>query len=112
MIENATANENIKFNKTGDTDFNMMIAKSSEEMYKKISEENNQLKECFRQLQRELFDIVDIKADIYMKRFRAEYGEQKELDNEETIKSEIQKIRDEVFNVPFEDSCKEIVSKF
>ena len=47
-----------------------------------------------------------------MKRFKAEYGEQKDFDTEETIKSEIQKIRDEVFNIPFEDSSKEIISKF
>ena len=58
-------------------------------MYKKITEENSQLKDCFRSLQKELFDIVDLKADIYMKRFKAEYGDKRELDNEDTIKSEI-----------------------
>ena len=60
-----------------------------------------------------MFDIVELKTDIYIKRYQAEYGgEDKEYDNEESIKSEIQKIRDEVFNLPFEDSAKEIVSKF
>ena len=40
-MESASINDSIKFNKTGDTDFNLMIARSSEDMYKKITEENN-----------------------------------------------------------------------
>lgn len=30
------------------------------------------LKDCLRQLQKELFDIVDLKSDIYKRRYRAE----------------------------------------
>ena len=39
-MDTATPNDSIKFNRSGDTDFNMMIARSQEEMYKKITEEN------------------------------------------------------------------------
>ena len=36
-----------------------------------------------------MFDIVELKTDIYIKRYKAEYGgEDKEYDNEESIKSE------------------------
>lgn len=47
-----------------------------------------------------------------MKRFKAEYGESKEIDTEETLKHEIEKIRDEVFNMPFEESARDLISKF
>ena len=89
VLDMLPLNENMKYSRQGDTDFNIMIAKSQEEMYKKITEENQQLKNCFKQLQGELFNIVDLKADIYLKRFRAEYGDTREFENEETIKSEI-----------------------
>ena len=50
-----------------------MIAKNQEEIQRRLSDENSELKECLKQLQRELFDIVDLKSEIYMKRFKAEF---------------------------------------
>lgn len=95
----------IKFSKIGgESDFNLMIAKSQEEIYKRLSEENMELKECMRALQKELFDIVDFKSEIYMRRHKAEYGQSPsyEFDNEEVLRSDIEKIREELFNLPFE----------
>jgi hypothetical protein len=92
-----------------------MIAKNQDEIMKRICDENAELKECLKQLQREMFDIVDLKTEIYMKRYRAEFsqnGVQNEYDNEEIIKHEIDRIREELFNLPFEESGKEIISKF
>jgi hypothetical protein len=41
----------IKFSKvSGESDFNLMMAKSQEEIYKNLSEENAYLKECLKQL--------------------------------------------------------------
>lgn len=47
-----------------------------------------------------------------MKRYKAEYGESIETETEEKLKHDIEKIRDEMFNLPFEESAKEIVTKF
>jgi hypothetical protein len=58
---------------------------------------------------------VNIKTEIYMKRYRAEYGNSQEghdFDNEEALRHDIEKIREELFSLPFEESGKEIVSKF
>jgi len=57
---------------SGESDMSLMIAKSQEEMYKKITQENNDLKDCLKLLQREMFDIVKLKSDVYLKRFKAE----------------------------------------
>ncbi len=70
----ATGNTDIKFSKMGgESDFNLMIAKNQEEIQRRLCEENTELKDCLKQLQKELFDIVDLKSDIYLKRFRAEF---------------------------------------
>jgi hypothetical protein len=39
-----------------------------------MSQENSQLKEALKMLQRELLDIVQLKHDIYTQRFKAEFG--------------------------------------
>lgn len=90
-----------------------MIAKNQEEIHRRLSQENTDLKDCFKQLQKELFEIVDMKTDIYMKRYKAEYGQAgSELESEEVVRHEIERIREELFNLPFEESGKEIVFKF
>ena len=51
-----------------------MISKNQDEILRRLSDENAEIKECLKALQRELFEIVDLKSEIYMKRYRAEYG--------------------------------------
>ena len=42
-------NAEIKFSRIGgDSDFNLMIAKNQEEIQRKLSDENAQLKECLK----------------------------------------------------------------
>jgi disulfide oxidoreductase YuzD len=53
-----------------------------------------------------------LKTDLFVKRFKAEYGDQRQMETEEALKHEIEKIRDEVFNMPFRESSQEIISKF
>ena len=99
------ANADYKFSKvTGDSDFHLMISKDQAEMYRKMSDENSDLKECLKQLQRDLMEIVTLKQDIFAKRFRAEYGAHRNLgpESEEAISHSIEKIREELFNVSFE----------
>jgi len=42
-----------------------MISKDQEEVYKKVSEENNDLRECLKLLQREMFEVVCLKNDVF-----------------------------------------------
>lgn len=89
-----------------------MIQKGQEEMYKRMSDENLRLRECLKQLQRELFDIVDLKTDIFRKRHRAEYNNEVEFESEEVMRHEIEKIKEEVFNLPFDEAGAEITQRF
>ena len=49
-----------------------------------------------------------------MRRFKAEFGSQKEpsQETEESLAHQIEMIREELFDVPFDESGKEIVQKF
>jgi len=68
-------NADVKYSLIGaESDFQIMIAKSQEEHLRRLSDENSELKNCLKELQKELFDIVDLKTDIYMKRYRAEFA--------------------------------------
>lgn len=67
-------------------------------------------------LQRELFDIVKLKSDVYMRRFKAEHYKADDPLNaptsEELLQHEIEKIREGLINMPFEESGREIVNRF
>ena len=101
---------------SAESDMHLMISKSQEESYKRVSLENQELKECLKSLQREMFDIVKLKSDIYIKRFKAEnYRADDAMCNtssEEILKHEIEKIRDNIFNLPFEETGRDIIHKF
>ena len=43
-----------------------------------MREENQSLRDCLRQLQKEIMDIVNLKQDMFTKRFKAEYGANRE----------------------------------
>ena len=93
----------------------LMISKSQEEIYKQQSQEINDLKDCLKMLQREMFDIVKLKSDIYMKRFKAENfdpNDKQAFSSEEIIKNEISSIKENLFNLNFEETGKEIIQKF
>lgn len=110
------SNEVVFSKMSAESDMHLMISKSNEEVYKRITTENNELKDCLKSLQREMFDIVKLKSDIYMKRFKAEnYKADDPMCNttsEEILKHEIEKIRESIFNLPFEETGREIVHKF
>lgn len=55
-----------------ESDMSLMISKSMEEVNRKLQQENADLKDGYKLLQRELFDIVKLKSDLYLKRFKAE----------------------------------------
>lgn len=96
----------VKFSKmSGDNDMSLMIQRSHEEMYKKIQQENHELKDCLKSLQKEMFEIVKLKSDIYMKRFKAEHfnpNDSEAVISEAIIKNELKKIKEGLFNADFE----------
>jgi hypothetical protein len=53
-------------------DFHLMVSRNQDEIVRRICDENNELKECLKALQKEMFDIVDLKSAIYRNRFEAE----------------------------------------
>lgn len=58
-------------------------------------------------LQKEMFDIVKLKSEVYTKRFKAENfnaNEQQAFTSGEIIKHEIEKIREGIFNLPFSET--------
>ena len=87
-----------------------MISKDQEEIYRRVTAENSELRDCLRMLQREMMDIVCLKNDIFAQRFKAEYG--KDLDNEEKMNAKIEQIKDELFNLSYEESGKDLIQKF
>lgn len=97
----------VKFSKmSSDADMSLMIQKSHEELYKKVQSENHELKDCLKMLQREMFDIVKMKSDIYLKRFKAENfnpDDVQAVTSEEILKHEITKIKEQLFNMNFEE---------
>ena len=92
-----------------------MISKSREEVCERVTQENHDLKDCLKMLQREMFDIVKLKSDIYLKRFKAENfnaGDSSALNSEEVLKHEIERIRESLFSLPFGETGREIIRKF
>jgi hypothetical protein len=54
-----------------------------------------------------MLDVVCLKNDVFSQRFRAEHG--KDLDNEQKMTAKIDQIRDELFNMSFEDTGKDLI---
>jgi len=61
-----------------------------------------------------MFDIVKLKSDIYLKRFKAENYNMNDqvVTSEEILKNEIQMIKENLFNLSFEETGREIIHKF
>lgn len=64
-----------------------MISKDQEEAYRRVTEENNDLRDCLRLLQREMMDIVCLKNDVFTQRFKAEHG--RDIENDEKVNAKI-----------------------
>ena len=58
----AKTNTEFKFSKiSGDHDFHLMISKEQEQVYNRMRDENGEMRECLRHLQKEIFEIVNLK---------------------------------------------------
>lgn len=57
---------------------------------------------------------MSLKHDVYVRRFKAEFGASKDpsQETEETISHQIEQIREELFDMAFDESGKEVVQKF
>ena len=58
-----------------------------------------------------MFDIVKLKTDIYLKRFKAD-NMAENISSEEILKHDIEKIKDELFNMDFEEQGRDIIHRF
>lgn len=104
-------NPDIKFSKiSGDQDFHLMISKDQEQNYNRVCEENNSLRDCLRLLQREMLEVVCLKNDVFTQRFKAEHG--RDIDNTDKMTAKIESIREELFNMSFEETGKDLIQKF
>jgi hypothetical protein len=86
---------------------------------RRICDENNELKECLKALQKEMFDIVDLKSAIYRNRFEAELsvlgGTSAGQDGSQPfdmVRHDLEKIREELFGLPFDQTARELILKF
>jgi hypothetical protein len=89
-----------------------MIVKGNEDNMRRLTEENHSLRNCLKDLQKELFEIVEFKKETFMKRYKAERGLSIDYENEEVVRHEIERIRDDIFNLPFEEAGRDIVQRF
>ena len=108
-------NPDFKFSKiSGDHDFHLMISKEQEQVYGRMRDENQDLRDCLRLLQKEVMEIVNLKQDMFSKRFKAEFGASKDPapETQEALAHQIDTIRDELFNVNFEENGRELIQKF
>jgi len=68
-------NPAFKFSKiSGESDFHLMVTKDQEDLFNKMSNENSDLKDALKYLQKEILEIVSLKHDVYVRRFKAEFG--------------------------------------
>lgn len=85
-------------------------------MFDNLQKENRDLKDCLKSLQRELFDIVKLKSEIYTRRFKAELYTPDDplgkVQSEDVLRHEIEKIKEELFNLPFEENSREMINQF
>jgi len=60
-----------------------------------------------------MFEIVKLKSEVYLKRVKAENFDASENHSSETlIQHEIEKIREGLFNLSFNETNREIIHKF
>ena len=98
-------------------DFQMMVSKNQDEIVRRICDENNELKDCLKALQKEMFDIVDLKSAIYRNRFEAELTLLGNAGHEggapfDMVRHDLEKIREELFGLPFDQTARELILKF
>lgn len=62
--------------------------------------ENGELKDALKLLQKELLEIVQLKHDVFVRRFKAEFGASKEpsAESEDALAHQIEVVREELFN--------------
>ncbi|TNV73204.1 hypothetical protein FGO68_gene6219 [Halteria grandinella] len=93
-------------------DFQLMISRSQDDIVRRVCDENGELKECLKALQKEMFDIVDLKATIYRNRFEAELSSHDASTPFDAVRHDLDKIREELFSLPFDQAGRELVVKF
>ena len=59
-----------------------------------------------------MFDIVDLKTSIYRNRFEAELNINGESTPFDAVRHDLERVREELFGLPFEQAGRELIVKF
>jgi len=99
------------YGKDADAEFLQLISRTNQERIRGLEQENHEVRECLRMLQREMIEIVAIKQDSFWKRY--EISTSKQLDpNDPVLKPVIKPLSEETFNISFQKDAKIVVTQF
>lgn len=96
------------FGKNGDTEFSFMISRGFEENQNVLLLENKELRNAFELLQGELHEMMQQRKEAFQKRYVEELGENAPNFNE----FEINPIKSDMLNMPFQKVSDEVVKVF
>ncbi len=81
-----------------------------------MCDENDQLKACLKNLQQEMFEIVDLKTALYRNRFEAELnltnGGDQQQQTFDVVRHDLERIREELFGMPYDEVARDLIMKF
>jgi len=94
---------------SADSDFTLLISKSHGSIEETLKNENTELRDCLKMLQKELFEIVQIKRDTFKQRYRTEFNV--EADSKHT-EDDLEEVSDGMMNLHFDQSGPNLIPTF
>ena len=93
------------------------MSDSQSEIIRRVCDENDQLKACLKNLQQEMFEIVDLKTALYKNRFEAELNltsgaDQHKQQSFDIVRHDLERIREELFGMPYDEVARDLIMKF
>lgn len=95
------------YGKSGDSEFSYMISRGYEEAQNRLLVENQELRNAFQLLQKELIEIMKQRREALHKRLSAEAGEDPKL-----AEFDLNHIKPDIFNLPFQNISEEVMQTF
>ena len=94
---------------SADSDFTLLISKSHSSIEEQLKNENSELRDCLKMLQKELFDIVTIKTEAFKRRYNTEFREEAD---EKYTNHDLEEINGDVMNMHFDNAGPNLISTF
>jgi X breakpoint 2-interacting protein len=95
------------YGKSGDSEFSYMISRGYEEAQNRLLVENQELRNAFQLLQKELVEIMKQRREALHKKLAAELGEDPKL-----AEFDLNLVKPEIFNLPFQNISEEVIQTF